>query len=216
MPRFSTIPTFMTLTATFLALAACSPKRVTTHPEYATATTPRTESPELPPELPPEPETPPGERATGDADLPSPTPRGQAGTTTETQPTRHPTESLQLGLQAATLAKEQLGKQYQWGAQGPDKFDCSGLVCHVYGNLGVQVPRVSRDQAKTGQEVSRSKLQPGDLVFFSTSGGGINHVGIYVGHNEFVHAPRKHVPVKTDSLNDSYWRQRFKTARRVT
>ena len=190
----------LALVGTTLVLAACSPKRVTTHPEYA---------------LPPEPETAPGERATGDADLPSPTPRGQAGTTPEQQPTLHPAEGLQLGLEAATLARAQLGKQYQWGAQGPDRFDCSGLVCHVYGSLGVQVPRVSREQAKSGREVSRSKLQPGDLVFFSTSGKGINHVGIYVGHSEFVHAPRKHVPVKTDSLNDSYWRQRFKTARRV-
>ncbi len=124
-------------------------------------------------------------------------------------------EGVTLGLQAATLARKQLGKQYQWGATGPDRFDCSGLTKYVFSNLGIDLPRVSRDQAQVGQRVGRSELQSGDLVFFNTSGSNINHVGIYLNDGEFVHAPRKHMPVRTDSLNDSWWRQRFRVARRL-
>jgi len=64
--------------------------------------------------------------------------------------------------------------------------------------------------------VARGKLQPGDLVFFATDGKGINHVGIYIGRDEFVHAPRRHEPVRSDSLDNVYWRDRYRTARRVT
>jgi cell wall-associated NlpC family hydrolase len=63
--------------------------------------------------------------------------------------------------------------------------------------------------------VGRSELQPGDLVFFSTEGSAVNHVGIYVGGADFVHAPRRYLPVKTDSLNNSWWRRRYRGARRV-
>ena len=87
-------------------------------------------------------------------DLPPPEPRGPAGTWT---PERTP-ESLTFGAQAAALAAEQLGKPYQWGASGPDRFDCSGLVQHVYGSLGVALPRVSAEQARVGREVRRLSL----------------------------------------------------------
>ncbi len=108
-----------------------------------------------------------------------------------------------------------MGKPYQWGAAGPDKFDCSGLVQYVYSNLGVSLPRVSRQQASAGVHVDRADLQPGDLVFFVLSGSRIDHVGIYLGHGQFIHAPRRYSPVRTDSLNNSWWRQRFKGGRRV-
>ena len=128
---------------------------------------------------------------------------------------RTSSEGLKLGFAAAELAREQLGKQYQWGAVGPDRFDCSGLVYYVYGSLGVALPRVSADQARFGTRIGRSEVQPGDLLFFSISGSRVDHVGIYVGGNEFIHAPRKHMPVRTDSLNDAWWRRRFEVARRV-
>lgn len=127
-----------------------------------------------------------------------------------------PVKDLQLGLKVATLAKSQMGKQYQWGAQGPEKFDCSGLVYYVYGSLDVTLPRVSRDQAKHGLKIKKSELQPGDLVFFVISGKDINHVGIYVGGSRFIHAPRQYSPVRYDSLNNSWWRQRFKFGRRIS
>lgn len=120
-----------------------------------------------------------------------------------------------LGPQAVALAQKQMGKMYQWGGQGPDRFDCSGLVYFVYGNLGVSMPRVSSQQAKVGQEVSRKNLQPGDLLYFNTSGSGINHVGIYVGQSKFIHAPRKGMPVRTDSLNNGWWKQKLRGARRI-
>jgi cell wall-associated NlpC family hydrolase len=130
-------------------------------------------------------------------------------------PARPPVTGSELGLAAVALAKEQMGKPYQWGAEGPDKFDCSGLVMYVYDNLGVKLPRVSGQQAYAGVHVDRQELEPGDLVFFKINGSRIDHVGIYVGHSDFIHAPRKHIPVRTDSLNNSYWRRRFKGGRRL-
>jgi len=132
----------------------------------------------------------------------------------DTSVQEQPTGS-RLGVRAAALAKEQLGKPYQWGASGPEKFDCSGLVMYVYDNLGVQLPRVTGKQAYAGVHVDRENLQSGDLVFFKLNGSRIDHVGIYTGHSQFVHAPRKHMPVRTDSLNDSYWGRRFKGGRRL-
>ena len=147
----------------------------------------------------------------GELDLPEPEPRGPSGAQL---PDRRP-ESVTLGLDAATLALAQIGKPYQWGASGPDRFDCSGLVQHVYGSLGIEMPRVSKDQANVGTAVRESDLQAGDLVFFSINGNEIDHVGIYLGDREFVHAPRRHVPVSTESLDNSWWRQRYRTSRRL-
>lgn len=120
-----------------------------------------------------------------------------------------------FGQQAVKLAKKQMGKMYQWGGQGPDRFDCSGLVFYVYGNLGVSMPRVSEQQAKVGREIGRKELQPGDMLYFATSGSSINHVGIYLGKAKFVHAPRKGMPVRTDSLNNGWWKQKYRGARRI-
>jgi cell wall-associated NlpC family hydrolase len=175
-------------------LAGCAPKRVVRDGDFAPAPSDEVQAPAREP------------------DMPAPVPRGATGSA----PRHEPAAGRQLGQEAATMAKAQLGKPYQWGAQGPDRFDCSGLVCHVYGSLGVDMPRVSRDQARRGDEVERGRLQPGDLVFFATDGNSINHVGIYIGRDEFVHAPRRHEPVRTDSLDNAYWRQRYRTARRVS
>lgn len=144
--------------------------------------------------------------------LPDPKPISRSGTSSIPSPRKSPTA---LGPQAVDLAKAQLGKPYQWGAAGPNKFDCSGLVQYVYSNLGVALPRVSGQQASAGVHVDRDDLIPGDLVFFRISGNRIDHVGIYVGRGKFIHAPRQHSPVRFDSLNDSWWRQKFKGGRRV-
>ncbi len=143
--------------------------------------------------------------------LPEPELRGQSGAPL---PERRP-ESVSLGVDAATLALAQVGKPYQWGASGPDRFDCSGLVQHVYGSLGIDLPRVSGDQAACGTAVRQADLQAGDLVFFSINGGEVDHVGICLGAREFVHAPRPNVPVGTESLDNSWWRRRYCTARRL-
>ena len=144
--------------------------------------------------------------------LPDPEPLSKSGPDAMPSRTSKPTA---LGPRAVKLAKDQLGKPYQWGAAGPDKFDCSGLVQYVYSNLGVPLPRVSGQQAGAGVHVDREDLQPGDLVFFRLSGTRIDHVGIYVGRGRFVHAPSKGSPVRFDSLNNTWWRGKFRGGRRV-
>lgn len=114
------------------------------------------------------------------------------------------------------LVKAQLGKPYVWGAEGPNSFDCSGLVYYVYGKNGVRMPRTSREQANVGTTVSQSQLKPGDLIFSSTDGsGGVNHVGIYIGNGQMVHAPKPGDVVKTTSISSSYWQNTFVKAKRV-
>ncbi|MBE0447023.1 MAG: C40 family peptidase [Actinobacteria bacterium] len=98
------------------------------------------------------------------------------------------------------LAMEELGKPYSWGASGPNSFDCSGLTQYVYGKIGISLPHSSRAQYGSGQHVSRGELQPGDLVFFAR-GSTISHVGIYVGGDNFIHAPRTGDVVKIDSIS---------------
>ncbi len=130
-------------------------------------------------------------------------------------PSSQETPREDFASRAVRLARQQLGKMYQWGAEGPDRFDCSGLVYYVYGQLGVPMPRVSSHQAGFGQEVRRDSIRPGDLLYFNTSGRGINHVGIYVGNAKFIHAPRKGMPVRTDSLHNGWWKQKYRGARRI-
>ncbi|WP_237266932.1 NlpC/P60 family protein [Thermoclostridium stercorarium] len=117
--------------------------------------------------------------------------------------------------QLKTLIPQEMGKPYQWGATGPDSYDCSGLVYTLYGKIGVSLPRVSRDQAKAGVYVSKDSLQYGDLVFFAADGKNVNHVGIYVGNGEFVHAPFTGSVVKVSSLTTGYYSRTYYTARRV-
>ena len=185
-------------------LAGCSPKRVATTGVVISEPAPEPDvTAQKALESPPQASVDP---------LPDPQPIAKSGNSAQVSQKATPTA---LGPRAVELAKDQLGKPYQWGAAGPDKFDCSGLVQYVYSNLGVQLPRVSGQQAGAGVHVDREDLQPGDLVFFRLSGTRIDHVGIYVGRGKFVHAPRKHSPVRFDSLNDAWWRRKFKGGRRV-
>lgn len=183
-----------------LVLGGCTPKRVQ-----------RGSAGPVPPRTTPSPgapTTPPGS--------PLPNPEAHGKVALPPSRTGDPVQQLRLGLKAATLVQEQLNKPYQWGAAGPEKFDCSGLVYFVFGSLGVNLPRVSGDQARVGDKVPLSALQPGDLVFFITGGARINHVGIYIGDARFVHAPSRHNPVRSDSLNNAYWRRRFQYGRRIS
>jgi peptidoglycan DL-endopeptidase LytE len=93
-------------------------------------------------------------------------------------------------------AESLVGSPYRFGGTSPSGFDCSGFTAYVMGQLGVDLPRTSRDQYDVGSKVSRDNLEPGDLLFFDTSGGGsVNHVGIYVGNNKMVHAASHDVTV---------------------
>lgn len=84
-----------------------------------------------------------------------------------------------------------LGKPYVWAEEGPYAFDCSGLTYNIYGSMGIEIPRVAREQAKMGKEVAFTNLHYGDLIFFgstSKKSKTINHVGIYLGDGWFAHA----------------------------
>jgi cell wall-associated NlpC family hydrolase len=100
--------------------------------------------------------------------------------------------------EAATIAMQYLGVPYVWGGSTPGGFDCSGLVMYVYGQLGISLPHFAAAQYGFGTPVSRDELQPGDLVFFD----GLNHVGIYIGGGEMVHAPHTGDVVKISPLTD--------------
>jgi cell wall-associated NlpC family hydrolase len=91
------------------------------------------------------------------------------------------------GAAAVRFAYEQLGKPYSWGQDGMSSFDCSGLTSRAWAAAGVSLSHSSRAQAGEGRRVSRSELQPGDLVFF---GSPIHHVGIYVGGGQMINAPQ--------------------------
>jgi cell wall-associated NlpC family hydrolase len=112
-----------------------------------------------------------------------------------------------------STSKRYIGTPYRWGGQGPGGFDCSGYVQYVYRRAaGVELPRSSSEQYASGRGrfVGRNSLQPGDLVFFATSGRGVSHVGLYLGNNQFIHAPSSGNLVRIDSLNDPYyWRDRY-------
>lgn len=118
------------------------------------------------------------------------------------------------------LAKQQLGKKYVWGGNGPSSFDCSGLTKYIYGKVGITLNRVSTDQATQGIKVSKSNLQAGDLLFFSginarSSSAKISHVGIYIGNGKFIHAANSNRGVVTDELDSAYYLTHYVTARRV-
>ena len=121
-----------------------------------------------------------------------------------------------LGEQIAQTAMKYIGCSYSYGASGPSSFDCSGLTSYVYKQHGMSLPRTSNSQGSYGTYVDKSDLSVGDLVFFSNrSDRSINHVGIYVGDNNFVHASTSTRGVVMDNISSSYYVKHYVTARRV-
>jgi peptidoglycan DL-endopeptidase CwlO len=110
--------------------------------------------------------------------------------------------SVTAGSQAAQIAVDtalaQQGKPYVWAAEGPGSYDCSGLTLYAYAAAGISLPHSSAMQAQMGTQVSRSELQPGDLVFFYSP---VSHVGMYVGNGQMVHAPTFGDVVKVASID---------------
>lgn len=118
------------------------------------------------------------------------------------------------GEELADFALGLRGIQYRYGGATRAGFDCSGLVFYSHQQVGVKVPRTSRDQAEGARQIKESKLRRGDLVFFRIGGRYVNHVGIYIGEQRFVHAPGAGKPVTINSLDDEYYAQRFFSAGR--
>lgn len=110
-----------------------------------------------------------------------------------------------------------VGVRYRFGGNDEDAgLDCSGFVRLVFKNsLGAQLPRTAAEMSQVGQRVDTTQLKPGDLVFFNTMRRTFSHVGIYLGDNHFLHAPRTGAEVRVESMEDSYWVKRYNGARRI-
>lgn len=113
---------------------------------------------------------------------------------------------------ALRYAVKQIGDNYVWGAAGPIRWDCSGLTMRAYEAAGVRLPHSSRAQYGYGRSIARGNLLPGDLVFF---GSPISHVGIYIGKNKMVHAPRPGARVQIAEFGNYFGRKRYVGARRL-
>ena len=108
------------------------------------------------------------------------------------------------------IAMQYLGTPYVWGGSSPSGFDCSGFVMYVFSRVGVSLPRTVSTQYAVGVAVSRSELQPGDIVFFN----GLGHDGIYIGGNQFIHSPHTGDVVKISAIT-GYYSDNYVGARRV-
>jgi cell wall-associated NlpC family hydrolase len=102
-----------------------------------------------------------------------------------------------VGVEALRFALEKIGDPYVWGAAGPSAFDCSGLVVWAYAQIGISLDHFTGDLWNEGEHISRSQLEPGDLVFFFAD---IGHVGIYVGNGMMVDAPTFGQPVQVQAV----------------
>lgn len=110
-----------------------------------------------------------------------------------------------------------IGIHYKMGGNLPESgLDCSGLVRHVFKEAwGSTLPRTASEISRVGKQITQQELQPGDLVFYNTLRRGFSHVGIYLGDNKFIHSPSAGGQVRIESMELSYWRQRFDGARRI-
>ena len=110
-----------------------------------------------------------------------------------------------------------MGYPYVYGGTTPSGgFDCSGFVYYVFNSCGYSISRSCTVQEQSGTAVSRSELQPGDILFFNnTSNGAIGHTGIYIGNGTFIHAANPRRGVVTDTINSGYYNTYYYSARRV-
>jgi cell wall-associated NlpC family hydrolase len=114
-------------------------------------------------------------------------------------------------------AYQVLGTPYRYGGKSPATgFDCSGLVTHVFEqSLGIALPHSASAQSKLGTRIRLDELAPGDLVFYNTRRRPYSHVGIYVGDDKFIHAPKPGSSVRVESMKTAYWMKRYNGSRRL-
>ncbi len=128
-------------------------------------------------------------------------------------------ESARVAASVVETALEAMGTPYRWGGSDANGYDCSGLIQWAYGQHGIVLPRTSRDQARTGMARDRSTaaLLPGDILTFS-QGGGVSHVGLYVGGGQFIHSSSAGVRLSSlvaDDPDSRWWQQRWVGVRRI-
>jgi hypothetical protein len=117
----------------------------------------------------------------------------------------------------AQFALGLIGVEYRYGGETPERgLDCSGLVRYVFQEVtGVTLPRTAKEMSRIGTRVGLDDLRVGDLVFFNTRRFAFSHVGLYLGDNRFIHAPRRGREVEVTTLSKSYWQRTFSGARRL-
>jgi murein DD-endopeptidase len=123
--------------------------------------------------------------------------------------------TAELGSQVASSALKMLGKPYRYGGASPNGFDCSGLVLYSYKQAGVALPHSTDKQRSASRAIKVADLQRGDLLFFNQQGKKYGHVAIYVGGGKFVHAPSSGKSVRSDRLDNPYWKKHLSEARRI-
>ncbi len=123
------------------------------------------------------------------------------------------TKASEILLNALSLT----GIKYQYGGTQPETgFDCSGFVRYVFReSANIALPPTARAISQIGKTVKKDELQPGDLVFFNTLRSAVSHVGIYIGNNRFIHAPRAGGSVRVDDMQADYWTKRYNGAQRL-
>ncbi len=136
-----------------------------------------------------------------------------------------PVEEAQSLLERYTNAAQDVilhglklvGVNYRLGGNDEDSgLDCSGFVRLVFKEtIGTLLPRTAREMSEVGEYVDSAQLKPGDLVFFNTMKRAFSHVGIYLGDNHFLHAPKPGAEVRVESMQSSYWVKRYNGARRI-
>ena len=149
--------------------------------------------------------------------VPSPFPRPSAAPAGSAEPsgrsaTEEPTGGAGYAIAGTALGLR--GVPYKNGGSDPSGFDCSGFIWYVFAQHGIGVPRTVTEQYLGGGKIDDEELQPGDLVFFRTSGRTVSHVGMAIGADQFVHAPSSHGEVRVERLSSRYWSPRYAGARR--
>ncbi len=129
-------------------------------------------------------------------------------------------EAAVLAASVVETALDAMGTPYRWGGSDEDGYDCSGLIQWAYSEHGILLPRTSREQARLGVQLDRNvgALRSGDILGFSASGGGVSHVGLYVGGGDFIHSSSAGVRLSSllaDDPDSRWWQRRWVTARRI-
>jgi cell wall-associated NlpC family hydrolase len=130
-------------------------------------------------------------------------------------------EAARVSASVVETALAVMGAPYQWGGTDANGFDCSGLIQYAYGQHGIVLPRISRDQARMGTAVDRrvAALRPGDVLAFSGDGtSGVTHVGLFVGDGQFLHSASGGVTLSSLMASDGdsrWWQQHWVAARRI-